>query len=120
MSYNIFVVDNPINKEVIMKEDKQLVLFDVCAAHVDFDTNLDEIISTLQGIKDEFITDQVAYHTTDLTESGLLRVEAYREETDKEWALRLGKDISELDRTISYHIDNEHEVYLRLKAKYEK
>jgi hypothetical protein len=98
--------------------DKELVMFDVCEAHIDLNTTLDVAITQLQQLKDMFITDRVVEHTLDYVGDGVVQVSAFRYETDDEQAIRLGNEAQ--GRLISYHTDNEYTVYLRLKEKYEK
>jgi hypothetical protein len=97
---------------------KQLVMFDYCEAHIDLNTTLDDAIAELQALKDMFITDQVVDHTIEFVGDGMICVSAFRYETDDEQAIRLGEEVK--GRLISYHTDNEYEVYLRLKEKYEQ
>lgn len=100
------------------KMTKQLVQFDYCEAHIDFNSTIDKAIKELQDLKDMFITDQVVSHTIDFIGDGMICISAYRYETDDEQAIRLGQEVQ--GRMISYHTDNEYEVYLRLKEKYDK
>jgi SMC interacting uncharacterized protein involved in chromosome segregation len=65
MSYNYLVVRYSNNKLKVNKMDKELVMFDVCEAHIDLNTTLDVAITQLQQLKDMFITDRVIEHTLD-------------------------------------------------------
>ena len=97
---------------------KQLVMFDYCEAHIDFNSTIDDAIAELQALKDMFITEHVVNHTIDFFGDGMICVSAFRYETDDEQAIRLGEEVQ--GRMISYHTDNEYEVYLRLKDKYDQ
>ena len=96
-----------------------------------FDTTLDSAIAELQKIKDEFITDGVVNHVIELEHhTGMLEIITYRDETDEEYAFRLNEEMKRnqrqqeiIDRnanTVSYLKDEEYELFLKLKNKYEK
>lgn len=100
---------------------------------IGLNTTLDDAIADLQKIKDEHITEEVTSHEIDLADIVgnvcYLTVTTYRDETDEEYAERLAEEekrrqhqqaiIDRQANTVSYTKDEEYEVYLRLKEKYE-
>lgn len=94
--------------------------------HIDLNTTIDNAIADLLHVKEQYITDDVTYHMLERLENGYIKIWVYRTETDEEFNARLKEHVNQLEgvltckgSTLIYEQEDEYDVYLMLKEKYE-